>query len=149
MKLALSVIIPAAGTSSRFGHASRSFVSKLMLPLGDQTVLEHSVSVFRSIPEIHDIVIAASPKLMKILKRQFRRAPKSGPSIKIVRGGRTRAQSVWLALKQTSSKTSHVLIHDGARPFIRPEWVRKLFGELDGTDGAVLGRPMIPTVKRL
>lgn len=144
-----SVVIPAAGESSRFGRQNKRFVSKLLLGLSGKPVLERSLAVFRSLPEVREIVVAAHPKLARVLRRDKAVEWAGKKPVKIILGGRTRGESVWLGLRRTSKKTSHVIIHDGARPLVRPEWVAGAISALNGADGVVLGRSVIPTMKRV
>ncbi len=144
----ISVIIPAAGTSSRFQTNKGTFFSKLFEELDGKPLILHSILTLGSISDVSEIVIPTHPKLKKelgVLIRKF----KVGCRIKIVNGGKTRAESVWFALKQISSGSSHVMIHDGARPLVRSEWIKQLTKNLNGNDGVVLGRMAVPTIKRL
>jgi 2-C-methyl-D-erythritol 4-phosphate cytidylyltransferase / 2-C-methyl-D-erythritol 2,4-cyclodiphosphate synthase len=150
MKLALSVVIAAGGSGSRFKRAGCFGTSKLALPLNNgKSVLEESISAFGSIPEIREVIVAAHPDLRSLVKVNLLREKRYSFPIRVIPGGATRSESVWRSLQKTSAATSHVLIHDGARPLVRPEWIRKLIKELEGVDGVVLGRPAVPTVKRV
>ena len=50
----ITVIIPAAGESSRFGGS----IPKQFLSLGDETVLEKSVNLFLEISYIREVIVA-------------------------------------------------------------------------------------------
>lgn len=106
-----SVIIPAGGTSSRYGGKN-----KLLEVIKDKTVIEETVSKFEDIEEVDEIIIPSNvsiiPDLEKILKNS---------KIKIIEGGDCRQKSVSNAL--SCVKNDYVLIHDGARPLIKRETI--------------------------
>lgn len=102
-----SVIIPAGGTSSRYGSKN-----KLLEEINGKTVLEETVSKFVDFEEIDEIIIPANASIIELLKEMFK-----SPMIKITEGGDSRQASVYNALKLV--KNDYVLIHDGARPLVR------------------------------
>lgn len=106
-----SVIIPAGGTSSRYGGTN-----KLLEVIKDKTVIEETVSKFVDIDEIDEVIIPANIAIIPTLKEMF-----SNPKIKIIEGGSSRQKSVYNAL--SSVKNDYVLIHDGARPLIKKETI--------------------------
>ncbi len=109
--------------------------------------MERSLAIFLQVKQVGEIVIAVSPTFQKEFRNQLK--IKSPIPIRCVKGGKTRAESVWNALRSTSKHTTHVFIHDGARPLVKPKWIRELINSLNGSDGAVLGRMAVPTVKKL
>lgn len=139
----ISVLIPAAGSGSRFKQKR----SKLEASLNGKPVIGYSLEAFRAVKGVREIVIATQPGFKMFLSAQVRALKLPFP-VKIVKGGKTRAESVYRALKSASKKSDHVLIHDGARPLVKPEWIRKLISGMNGSDGAVLGRSAVPTIKR-
>ncbi len=150
MNQRVSVIIPAAGLSSRFLSAgSPRAQSKLYSKLGDRPLVSHVLSAFDSLPNVSELIVA----LKAGEEQKFRNIVLSGLRLKkpvrLVRGGKTRAESVWNALKRVSKKAEYVCVHDAARPLIRAEWCQSLFRRLNGCDGVVLGRRAVPTVKML
>lgn len=106
-----SVIIPAGGTSSRYGNTN-----KLLEKIKDRTVIEETVSKFIDFEDITEIIIPANASIMNELKDLLK-----NPKIKIIEGGSTRQKSVYNALKTV--KNEYVLIHDGARPLIRKDTI--------------------------
>ncbi len=104
-----SVIIVAAGSGSRF----QSKVNKVWLPLNGQPVLWHSLKIFLSDPDCHQVIVAVS----KDDQPYVRELQEHFPTIKTVWGGACREESVYHALIHVES--SYVLIHDAARPYLR------------------------------
>ena len=106
-----SVIIPAGGTSSRYGNTN-----KLLEKINEKTVIEETVSKFIDFEEIDEIIIPANSSIKEILSVIL-----TNEKIKIIDGGSSRQKSVYNALKQV--KNDYVLIHDGARPLIRKDTI--------------------------
>lgn len=106
-----SVIIPAGGTSSRYGNTN-----KLLEKIKDKTVIEETVSKFVDFDEITEIIIPANASIIDELKELL-----TNPKINIIEGGNTRQKSVYNALQVVNN--NYVLIHDGARPLIRKDTI--------------------------
>lgn len=109
----------------------------------------HSLAPFARIPQIAELILAARPGSARLFRRDVLACLRFPFPVKIIRGGKTRAESVRNALKASSKQATHILVHDGARPLVKVEWIQKLIRETNGSDGAVLGRSAVPTVKRL
>lgn len=110
--------------------------------------MEHSVRVLEQIPEVKEIIIPTHSALRKILKRELL-SKKYRVPVRLILGGVTRAESVQNGLASASRAATHILVHDGARPFLKPEWIRNLIQKLKNSDGVVLGQAMVPTTKRI
>ena len=118
----IAVIIPAAGTSSRFG----GFTSKQFSRLGDETVLEKSVNLFLEIPSIKEIVIAVNQNENLIESQSFYQDSR----ITIVSGGNTRSESVFNAMAEIDQSIEIVVIHDAARPWLKKTHFQDLLSHL-------------------
>lgn len=150
----VSLIIPAAGLGSRFlkslpgpRRAKGPVHSKLFFSLADEPVLLRTLRVFQEIPEIKAILVAISPEMCQEVKK-WKKFLK-GRKIRWMTGGATRAESVWNALKKTSSRFEWVMVHDGARPLVPIQSIRKVMEAVQGFDGAILAKRVIPTIKRV
>lgn len=152
-----SLIIAAGGTGSRFEKSlkvksgNRTFdllktpASKLFYPLAGRPLLERTLSSFQKFPEIQETILAVPPGTEKII-REISQA-QGWKEIKMVQGGKSRAESVWKALQKTDRKNSHVLVHDGARPFVNAEVMKDLFQAMKDSEAAILAKKVIPTIK--
>ncbi|MBI3999119.1 MAG: 2-C-methyl-D-erythritol 4-phosphate cytidylyltransferase [Candidatus Omnitrophica bacterium] len=144
----ISVIIPAAGSGKRFQEsASHPPVSKLYSRLQNQPLIAHTLRAFDSASSVREIIVALEPQGMKIFRRKVLSHLKLKKPLVLVSGGKTRAQSVWNGLKHVSKKSTHVCIHDAARPLVKSSWLTHLINHLNGWDGVVLGRGSVSTVK--
>lgn len=125
-------IITAAGKSRRMGG-----VNKMLLPLLGKPILAHTIERFEQCGAIDEIVIIASKQAIreyqKIIKDYAFQKVKQ-----IVEGGETRMESIANGLRAIR-KCDYVLIHDGARPFIKIKTVNKLLEEAKIHGAAVVG----------
>ena len=113
-------IIAAAGS----GRRMKSDKNKQFLLIGNMPVLARTLKVF-SISELIDgIVITARKEDFESINSLIVEY-KIEKILKITEGGKTRQQSVYNALKEIPDE-SYVLIHDGARPFVKEELISSL-----------------------
>lgn len=108
-----SVIIPAGGSGNRMKSAH----NKLLMPLGKDSVLGLTLSVFDS-SETTDEIIIAVPVLLKdsfseIIKKTVKNKP-----FKIAEGGFCRESSVFNGIKAADNRCDFISVHDAARPLI-------------------------------
>lgn len=99
----ISAIILAGGKGRRFG----SSIPKPFMSLNGKQVIQYSIDVFE--PLVDEIIVVSN--------KQYK-------DYKCVKGGEFRSQSVENGLKASSG--DFVIIHDGARPFIRKETIEEL-----------------------
>ena len=109
----IGVIIPAAGSSRRFGGTT----PKQYLRIGDETVLEKSVNLFLEISSIKKVFISVDPKDKLIKSQSFI----SHSKVHIVEGGDTRSKSVFNALSVIDKDINIIAIHDAVRPWLSKE----------------------------
>jgi 2-C-methyl-D-erythritol 2,4-cyclodiphosphate synthase len=126
------LIVAAGGSSSRCAAAK----NKLLLSVNGRTVIENAVLPFLSGFELNRIIVAVSEPLFDEVSAVL--SPLSD-KIFLVVGGSTRTESVKNALTHVTAP--YVLIHDGARPFISADVIRRVISALDGEVGVV---PVIP-----
>ncbi|MBR6298790.1 MAG: 2-C-methyl-D-erythritol 4-phosphate cytidylyltransferase, partial [Candidatus Gastranaerophilales bacterium] len=108
----ISAIITSGGNSLRFGS------NKLLEKLGEYSVIETTISKF--IDLVDEIIIPAQDEVKNhILKSKFYCG-----KIKFAPSGSTRQKSVYEGILACNNPEI-VLIHDGARPFINKEIIKK------------------------
>lgn len=153
----IGVIIPAAGSSSRYNAggddldllgASRS---KLDEDLGGKTVLQRAVELFNTRDEVAQIIVAGphdERAYAEFTRNHADRLSLLGASF--VRGGAThRYQTVAAALAQIDGSCTHVAIHDAARPATDPAIIDRVFDAAKDHDAVVPGIPASDTLKRV
>ena len=107
----IAVIIPAAGSGSRFGGST----PKQFLNIGDETVLEKSVNLFLEISNVKEIIVAINSDEDLIKSQSFY----ENPIAKVVSGGSSRSESVFNALAAVDQTLEIVAVHDAARPWVK------------------------------
>ena len=105
-----SVIVAAAGSSSRMGGEN-----KLMQPLNGIPVLAHTLMALNASELADEIVVAAREEDLLAFGDLCRIYGITKPA-KIVRGGDTRLESVYLASLECREDAAFLAVHDGARP---------------------------------
>ena len=140
----VSVIIPAAGFGVRFKSRGEN---KLYSPIAGKPLIAYVLNAFDTAPSVREMILAVRPGTQVEFRKEILSQFKIKKPVHLVSGGKTRAESVWNALRQVSKSSDYVCIHDGARPLVQTDWVEQLIHNLNGWDGVVWGRRSIPTVK--
>ena len=141
----LTVIIPAAGKSTRFEGP----VSKLEQDLGGRPVLQRTVEVFSKHPEVDHIIVAGPHEGFEEFK--VRHGDKLGLlGVTLCRGGVThRWETVRTALEEVPEDSTHIAVHDGARPCASMEMLDRLFKAAQSHDAVIPGVEIHDTIKRV
>lgn len=135
-----TVVIPAAGKGKRMGADE----NKLMLTLQGKPIIVWTVEAFSKDAWCERIVLAVRPEEQGWFERQLHHLE---TPITYVTGGEERQQSVRSGL-QVVDPDAVVLIHDGARPFVRIDQLHAI-AEAARTEGAILAVPVKDTVKQV
>lgn len=140
MQLTWAAVIVAAGRGTRFGRP------KQFLELGGRPMVAWSIAAFASMPEIADVVVVTEPEYVAAMRELYAQfAP--GHTVRVVEGGPSRQASVHRGLRVVPERGEGVLVHDGARPLVRPEDVRAAMSEVRDGRGALLAAPVVDTIK--
>jgi len=136
-----AAIVLAAGSGKRMN----SQVHKQYLIIQDRPVLYYSLKEFQD-SAVDEIVLVVGKGEEEFCRREI--VDKYGISkVKaIVEGGKERYHSVFEGLKQTSD-ADYVLIHDGARPFVNQDIIRRCMQEVQKYQACVVGMPVKDTIK--
>lgn len=124
----LAVILPAAGTSSRFGR------DKLSELLDGKSVLERSIRAFTTRADVKQVIVVG-------------RDGASDDRILFVSGGSCRAESVRNGLLAVSESIEWIAIHDAARPLISQELIDRTFISAQTHGAAAPALPVHLTIK--
>lgn len=143
--MSLGIVLPAAGTSSRFG-AQRN---KLVQDLCGKPVIAHAVGAFLARADVKQVVIAAGedsdvareehPAWVEILK---------DARVRRVAGGRTRAESVLAAVEAMEESIEWVAVHDAARPLVSQGLIERTLELAKRHGAAVPAMAVALTIKR-
>lgn len=132
-----SAIITAGGTSSRFGNTN-----KLLEKINGQEIIKYTVDAFVSVG-FEEIVICANLAILNILQDIFA----NYGVVKIIEGGSTRQESVFKGLEAVDC--DYVLIHDGARPMITSEIIKRTMDEVASKKAVSVMTKTVDTIKKV
>ena len=140
----LSVIIAAAGRSRRFGGRD-----KLSEDLGGRTVLLRTVEAFSRRDEVTDIVVAGPHDDFDSFKQRY--GDTLGfHGVTVVPGGKNhRWETVKAALDAVSDDTTHIAVHDAARPAVTGELLDRLFQAAENVSAVIPGVSVNDTIKKV
>jgi 2-C-methyl-D-erythritol 4-phosphate cytidylyltransferase len=138
----VTAIIVAAGKSERMGTGT----DKAFLNLGPKPVLAWSLLAFERCSDVDQVVLVVRKDQIMATKALVRMFGISKIRA-VVSGGVKRQDSVMNGLKEVDSDTRIVVIHDGARPCVKPETITETVKLARRTGAAVVGCHIWDTVK--
>lgn len=136
-----TAIVLAAGSGKRMN----SKVHKQYLIIQDRPVLYYSLKAFED-SAVDEIVLVVGKGEEKFCRKEIVDKYRISKVKAIVEGGKERYHSVFEGLKQTSD-ADYVLIHDGARPFVNQDIIRRCMQEVQKYQACVVGMPVKDTIK--
>jgi 2-C-methyl-D-erythritol 4-phosphate cytidylyltransferase len=131
----------AAGSGVRFGQGEL----KQFFPVGARPMLAWSIARFAGCDAIDGITLVAAPGTEDRIGELVETSAFTKVD-RIMTGGDTRQQSVWLGLQAIGSTGEKVLIHDAARPCLSAQLLDRILEALRENDAVV---PVIPAVDTL
>lgn len=139
----ITAIIVAAGIGSRMGLG----YNKQFLKISDKEVIAYTIEAFEKVKEIDNIILVSSKNEISLFKDiinkyNFKKV------LKVVEGGSSRQESVYNGLLQCET-CDIVLIHDGARPFIKEEIIKESIKEVKDKNSVAVGVKVKDTVKKV
>jgi 2-C-methyl-D-erythritol 4-phosphate cytidylyltransferase len=137
-------IIAAAGWGKRLGfNGGKQFIQVAGKPL-----LLHTLLAFEQALTIDSVIIVTNKQQITLCQDLIEKAGIARVQA-IVAGGDKRQDSVRNGLKTCPRDTTICVIHDGARPLIKPDLIDKSVEGLGDYDGVVLGLPAKDTLKQV
>ncbi len=143
------VLVPAAGTGTRFGDA----LPKQYLDISGHPLIFHTLFALSKVSRISDITVVLSPDDNHWQNYQADWAL-LGSTVSTARvGGSSRTQTVINGLDAIAGRVivgtdDWVMVHDAARPCIRPELIEQFIDELENDSvGGLLALPLNDTIK--
>jgi len=147
----VSVIIPAAGLGTRMGRSTpeKAGISrKQFMLLNGSPILIHTIRKFVRSRSITEIVVALREEDVAWAEELFN-AEGISNSVRVVKGGETRQESVENALATIDDTVELVAVHDAVRPFIEKDVIEKVISEARETGAAIVGIVPVDTVKQV
>ena len=131
-----SAIVPAAGKGERMELG----YNKVFHKIGNQTILEKTLTPFLTDPDCSEIIVICAKDEMRQALHLF-----TNPKIKLAEGGATREVSVNNGLQKV--KEAYVLIHDGDRCEVTLDLLKRVCAKLEQGQPSVI--PVIPKEQAL
>ena len=137
-----TAIVLAAGQGKRMGTK----VQKQYLEIDGKPVLYYSLNVFEESAIIDEVVLVVGKNQMEYCQNEIVLKYGFDKVKAIVEGGEERYHSVWNGLQEVRVD-GYVFIHDGARPFVDEEILKRAYEEVQICKSCVVGMPVKDTIK--
>jgi len=140
MSQKVSVIVVAAGRGTRVGGD----LPKQYWKLGTRTVLRQSLEAFVAHRDVGSVQPVIGGQDLELYREAVAGLDIHPP----VTGGATRQASVRAGLEALAGDPPDiVLVHDAARPFVKPDLIARAIAAAQGAGAAIPGLPVLDTVK--
>lgn len=144
-------IVLAAGQGRRMGTK----VQKQYLELDGKPVLYYALHAFERSKYIDDIILVVGQGQESFCRSEIIEKYHLTKVTVVIPGGKERYESVYQALKYMEEQKSVagastegiVFIHDGARPFVDEEMIRRAYCAAKEQGACVVGMPVKDTIK--
>jgi 2-C-methyl-D-erythritol 4-phosphate cytidylyltransferase len=124
----------------------RSKIDKLFIKVGGRELIFYALKTLQDCRLISEIIITSSkkniPAFKEIAKRYHFKKVKE-----VVEGGRERSESVFNGILKVSDSADTILVHDGARPFVTKELIKKTIDAAKRCGASLSAIPAKPTIK--
>jgi 2-C-methyl-D-erythritol 4-phosphate cytidylyltransferase len=140
----VTAVLPAAGLGTRMG----ADMPKQFLALESVPLLLFTLRRLAACPLITDFIIATRAEDVDSVTASVA-AEKIGRTVRVVRGGDSRQESVSNALAEMPLETDMILVHDAVRPLVTVSQIERVIAEAAACDAAILGIPAMDTVKEV
>lgn len=137
----ISAVILAAGSSSRMG------VDKITAELVGVPVIYYSITAMAE-SKADEIIIVASESNIEAIKNIADNIKTDKP-IKVITGGKTRAESAMNAFNAIDERSDIISVHDGARPMVTPSLCNKVYEKAAQCGGAIAAVWVKDTIKKV
>lgn len=140
---AVCAVIVAAGSSRRMGGEN-----KLLLSLGGQPVLAHTLCAFQKCPAVRDIVLVCREEDI-LPYSELAQAFGVDKLRTVTRGGDTRTASVLAGVSASPEDSLLVAVHDGARPLVSEAVITEAVAAAAEHGAAAPVVPVKDSIKRI
>lgn len=136
----VSAILLGAGKGSRFGANK----NKIFVTIHDKPMIYYALKTYLGNDEIDEVIVVINKhemdEVLDIVKDI-----KHNKTIKYAIGGASRKESVYNGLQEVTGEI--VIIHDGARPLIKDDYIKSCLQEMEHNQGATVGVKAKDTIK--
>jgi 2-C-methyl-D-erythritol 4-phosphate cytidylyltransferase len=140
----VSVIICAAGSSTRFGGDRK----KPFVDISGRAAFVRSIEFFAERDDVCQVIVAISPEDEEIVKVKWG-AALAFNGVKLCFGGAERFETVAKALELVKDEAELIAVHDAVRCCLTKDWLDELFKTAGDTGAAMLACPVVATLKKV
>lgn len=135
-----AAIVVAAGAGVRMGAG----IPKALMPVGGRALAAWCLDALSASVSVDDVLVVGPPG-----HEQDLAASLGLPRDRVIPGGASRAASVGSGLAALPPEVELVVVHDAARPLVRPELIDAVVAAIGDADGAIAAVPLADTPKRV
>ena len=135
-----ALVLPAGGSSARYGLGNKLFETIGGVPVFIQTI--RALTGRKKYP----VILPVPDNQRTDFEQRLAEFP-PGTEVKLVSGGKTRTESVSNALNALGDDIGVIAVHDAARPLIRPEILEQCINAALICGGAIAAVPQTDTMK--
>ena len=135
-------IIAAAGRGERLDSTK----PKQLLALGDRSILQRSVEVFDTCGSVEELILVVPDEYVTEIREAV---SVNNTSLKVVKGGLSRQDSVANGFDHVSPRADIVVVHDAARPLVQLGAIEQAIETASRHGAAVVAVPTQDTVKQV
>ncbi len=135
-------VVPSAGRGKRLGSNQH----KPFVKLGKKPILAHTLKVLNDSRYIDTVIVAVSRGRLKACGRLIRKYGFKKVRA-VIAGGKSRFDSVRNGIRE-APEADFILIHDGARPLVNGDLVRRVLLAAKKSGAAISATPLKQTLKR-
>ncbi|MBL7214395.1 MAG: 2-C-methyl-D-erythritol 4-phosphate cytidylyltransferase [Phycisphaerae bacterium] len=140
----ISVIICAAGASSRFGGDRK----KPFVDVAGRPAFLRSIDFFADREDVKQVILSISKEDEELVTVKWG-AALGFNGVKLCFGGAERFETVANALEKVSDDADLIAVHDAVRCCLTNEWLDELFAKAGETGAAMLACPVVATLKKV
>ncbi len=141
----ICAVIVAGGSGSRMQAA----VKKQYLQLGGMPIVGHTLMAFDRCADIDRMLLVVPEDDQERCRTTILAPLKLKHDVQLVAGGPHRQDSVRNGLSAVDATVATVMIHDGVRPFVRPELIAACIDGVAATGACIPAMPVTDTLKEI
>lgn len=134
-------IILAGGSGRRMGGA----LPKQFLEVNNRTILEYTIDNFERAECIDEVAIVTHPDYVDKMQQIISSNPWKKVT-QVLLGGKERTDSTLSALRAYTNENDRLLIHDGVRPMVSQQIIKKVCSALSEYNVVNLAIPAVDTI---
>lgn len=138
-----TAVVLSAGQGRRMGAS----IQKQYMQLKGMPVIYYSLKAFNDSDIIDDIVLVVGGGQEEYVREEFVEKYLFRKVKAVVSGGRERYDSVWRGLRAIPEKKGYVFIHDGARPLVGEDILKRGYDTVEKYKACTAGMPSKDTIK--